>query len=200
MPERDASSEAPGSGRVSVLLPLPLAGAYDYRVPKGMELAPGDFVRVPLGRRTLAGVVWGAAAGAVAEAKLKTVAERLPAPPLRPELCRFVDWVAQYNLAPPGAVLKMAMSVKAALHHPRAIPAYALSPAGRRALAAPAPESLTKARRRVLEALADGPAATAADLARRAPCGAGVVKGLAGLGLLESVALPPHLPPAPDWK
>ena len=99
MPDRDSSSEALSLGRVSVLLPLPLAGAYDYRTPDGVALAPGDFVRVPLGRRTLAGVVWGRDSGEVAEAKLKAVAERLPAPPLRPELRRFVDWVAQYNLA-----------------------------------------------------------------------------------------------------
>src|SRR5208282_647682 len=199
MPDRDSSSEALSLGRVSVLLPLPLAGAYDYRTPDGVALAPGDFVRVPLGRRTLAGVVWGRDSGEVAEAKLKAVAERLPAPPLRPELRRFVDWVAQYNLAPQGAVLKMAMSVPAALHPPSAIPAYVLSQAGARALAAEA-ESLTKARRRVLEALAGGPAATSADLARRASCGASVVKGLAKLGLLAGVDLPPFLPPQPDWK
>ncbi len=199
MPDRDSSSEALSLGRVSVLLPLPLAGAYDYRTPDGVALAPGDFVRVPLGRRTLAGVVWGRDSGEVAEAKLKAVAERLPAPPLRPELRRFVDWVAQYNLAPPGAVLKMAMSVPAALHPPRAIPAYALSRTGKRALAEAA-ESLTPARRRVLEALEGGPAATSTDLARRAACGASVVKGLAKLGLLDAVDLPPFLPPQPDWK
>ena len=32
--------------RVRVLLPLPLAGAYDYRVPQGMALAPGEVVAV----------------------------------------------------------------------------------------------------------------------------------------------------------
>ncbi len=199
MPDRDSSSEALSLGRVSVLLPLPLAGAYDYRTPDGVALAPGDFVRVPLGRRTLAGVVWGRDSGEVAEAKLKAVAERLPAPPLRPELRRFVDWVAQYNLAPQGAVLKMAMSVPKALHPPRAIPAYALSRTGARALAE-ADESLTPARRRVLEALEGGPAATSAELARRASCGASVVKGLAKLGFLDAVDLPPLLPPQPDWE
>src|SRR6185312_6613482 len=57
------------------------------------------------------------------------------------------------------------------------------------------------ARRRVLEALADGPPAPAADLARRAGCGAGVVRGLASLGLVEPLDLPSRpLPPAPDWR
>ncbi len=46
-------------GRVSVLIPLALFTAYDYAVPDGLDLAPGDFVAVPLGRRTVMGVVWG---------------------------------------------------------------------------------------------------------------------------------------------
>ncbi|MBK5953605.1 hypothetical protein CCR92_06275, partial [Rhodospirillum rubrum] len=46
---------------VAVLLPLPLAGAYDYKVPAGMARpAVGTLVRVPLGRREEIGVVWGA--------------------------------------------------------------------------------------------------------------------------------------------
>jgi len=48
--------------RVRVLLPLPLVGAYDYRVPEELALAPGDFVRVPLGKRSEIGVVWDGAA------------------------------------------------------------------------------------------------------------------------------------------
>lgn len=68
--------------RVAVLLPLPLAGAYDYRVAGGMELAPGDFVEIPLAARILTGVVWGPGSGAIAEAKLRPVRTRLAAPPL----------------------------------------------------------------------------------------------------------------------
>ncbi|HLW27087.1 MAG TPA: hypothetical protein VKY54_05100, partial [Kiloniellales bacterium] len=37
--------------RVKVLLPLPLDALYDYQVPAGMTLAPGDLVEVPLGKR-----------------------------------------------------------------------------------------------------------------------------------------------------
>src|SRR5260221_498985 len=44
--------------RVRVLLPLPLAGAYDYAVPDDLAVAPGDFVVAPLGRNSFAGVVW----------------------------------------------------------------------------------------------------------------------------------------------
>jgi primosomal protein N' (replication factor Y) len=53
----------------------------------------------------------------------------------------------------------------------------------------------------VLAALAEGNPATAAELARRASCGIGVVKGLAAAGLVQSHALPAELPLAePDWR
>ena len=127
MLESGASSRYPSGERVSVLLPLPLAGAYDYRVAEGMELAPGDFVEVPLGRRRTLGVVWGPGAGSVAASKLKNVSKRLDAPPLPEVLRRFVDWVAAYTLSPPGAVLKMAMSVPAALRPSRLPTAFVLA-------------------------------------------------------------------------
>ena len=34
----------PEGRRVKVLLPLPLAGAYDYLAPDGLEVAPGSLV------------------------------------------------------------------------------------------------------------------------------------------------------------
>ena len=47
---------------LAILLPLPLAGSYDYL---GEGLAPGDFVVVPLGKRETIGVVWGPGTGEV---------------------------------------------------------------------------------------------------------------------------------------
>src|SRR6185312_6613481 len=144
MPDRHASSGAVGAPaasaraalRLSVLLPLPLAGVYDYLAPRASLPAPGEFVIVPLGNRQLLGVAWGEATNEVAAAKLKTVIERLPAPPMRDELRRLIDWVASYTLAPPGAVLRMAMSVPDALEPARMLVGYALSERGRTALAA----------------------------------------------------------------
>ena len=194
MPEGSASSDEGTERRVSVLLPLPLVGAYDYRVPHDLNVARGDFVAVPLGNRKLAGVLWGAARGDVAAQKLKFVASRLDAPALTEELRRLVDWVANYTLAPPGAVLRMAMSVPDALDPPRPLAAFALSDKGRAALADD-DKSLTKARRRVLAIAAEGYVATATDLAERAACGVGVVRALALAGLLVSAQLPRRLPP-----
>ena len=112
MPSKRASARPfPTGDRVGVLLPLPLGGAYDYRVGEGLSLEAGDFVSVPLGPRQVTGVVWGPGSGQVAEEKLKEVLGPLEAPPLPDQSRRFVDWVAAYTLYPPGAVLKMAMSV-----------------------------------------------------------------------------------------
>ncbi len=166
----------------AILLPLPLSGSYDYL---GEGLAPGDFVRVPLGRRECVGVVWGPATGEVDAARLKPVAARLEVPPL-PEISRrFIDRVAAYVMAPPGAVLRMAMSVPAALEPPRAVAAWRL------AENAPADAKETPARRRVRAVLATGPARTTGDLAREAGVGTGVIKAMAAAGLIEPVALPP---------
>src|SRR5690242_1515957 len=186
---RDAAALPRAGDRVSVLLPLPLAGVYDYLAPPDVALQPGDFVVAPLGSRDVVGVVWGAATGDVAPAKLKAIAERLPAPPLGEDLRRLIDWVAAYTLSPPGAVLRMAMSVTDALLPPRMLTGYAITDRGRAALTL-AEAALTASRRRVLEAAADGLPGVAADLARRAGCGAGVVRALATAGLLATVELP----------
>ena len=86
---------------------------------------PGSFVRVPLASRVSIGVVWGPASGEVAPARLKSVLGRLDAPPLSACLRRFIDWLAAYTLSPPGAVLRMAMSVPEALSAPRPRIGYA---------------------------------------------------------------------------
>jgi primosomal protein N' (replication factor Y) len=178
---------------VSVLLPLPLSGAYDYRVPKGAILKAGDFVTVPLGGRKLAGVVWGPGSGEVAEARLKETGGPLPAPPLPEVSRRFVDWVADYTLAPPGAVLKMAASVPDALQPAAPVVGYVRNPALTR------PLRPTAARQRVLAAASEGPPRPAAELAREAGTGAGVVKALADHGLLIAKPLPAKIFVPPDW-
>ncbi len=182
-----AGAAASARRRVSVLLPLPLAGAYDYAVPAGLDVGPGDFVRVPLGPRRLNGVVWdGNAEGGVEDARLKPIEARLDVPPLPDVLRRLVDWVAAYTLSAPGGVLRMCMSAPAALEPPRARTAYALG--------GPPPPRMTAARQRVLAVLADGPPRPARDLAEVAAVSAGVVRGLADAGTLVAVPLPPDAP------
>ncbi len=204
-----ASADAPLFGaapRVAVRLPVPVDAPYDYAVPD--ELAPlsaGDIVRVPLGRRIEVGVVWGEGAADVPETKLRAVLERLDVPPMPAALRDLVDWCAAYTLAPAGQVLRMALSVPEALDPPKPRVGHVarlsnLSESGLRA---------TEARRKVLDAAAEWPAAepppSAADLARRAGVGPAVVKGLADAGALERVPVveeaeaepPDHRRPGP---
>ena len=96
--------------RVGVLLPLPLAGAYDYSVPPGMTLAPGDFVAVPLGNRVVNGVVWGPGTGDIAPEKLKDVMTLLALPRLDHALMKLIEWTAEYTLSAPGAALQKSTS------------------------------------------------------------------------------------------
>lgn len=176
--------------RLRVLLPLPLAGAYDYRVPAGLDVPPaGSFVVVPLSGRQLYGVVWdGEADPDLPERRLRDIVEVLPVPPMTASLRRFVEWVAAYTLSPPGAVLRMAMSSPSALEPPAQKAGWRLAAAGRRAVQGEG--RLTEARRRVLEAMEPGEVYTAATLAAEAGVSAGVVRGMAGAGLLEPALLP----------
>ncbi|MEQ8504991.1 MAG: primosomal protein N' [Rhodospirillales bacterium] len=180
----------PAGARVAVRLPLPLADAYDYRVPPGESLAPGDFVRVPLGPRRMTGVVWGPGGGDVPDAKMKDIIARLDALSMTPEAMAFVDWVADYTIHSPGAVLRMALSVPDALDPPKSLIAYRA--------AAPRPDiKITPAREKVLAAASEGPPRQASDLARAAGVTPGVISGLAKTGALEACDLPAFPPPPP---
>jgi len=198
----DSTSATPAriDDRASVLLPLPLAGPYDYRVPAGLAPTPGDFVAVPLGARQLTGVVWGPASRQVGAEKLKDIIGLLDTPPMQDGLRALIDWIANYTLSPPGAVLRMAMSVPAALEPPRTRTAYMrceTDPTGGDG----ARIRLTPARRRVLATIAEGPPRAAAELARAAGVTPGVVRGMADAGLLRTVALAETISlPAPDWR
>jgi primosomal protein N' (replication factor Y) len=52
---RENTSSASSARVVDVLVPVALNQAYSYRVPRGMELKPGDVVCVPLGPREVVG-------------------------------------------------------------------------------------------------------------------------------------------------
>jgi primosomal protein N' (replication factor Y) len=170
-----------------VLLPYPFPGPFDYAVPSGLAPLPGDLVLVPLNRREEVGVVWdGPLDAGLPAARLKPITAVLEGPPMRPDLRQLIDWIANYTLAAPGAVLAMALRINALQPEP--------VPLGWRAAAAPpATARLTEARRRVLEALGAG-ALGSAELARAAGVGVGLIRGMAESGLLEPVQLP-HRPP-----
>lgn len=213
MPDRHASSARsprtgqngvlPGlletPGRVAVLLPLPLDHPYDYNVPDGMDAQPGDIVLVPLGKREVTGVVWDPPRGSgqdgtaspdadIDEERLRPIIAVCAAPPMTPLLRRFVEWVAEYTMAPRGAVLRMALSVPEALQAPKPVLAVRL-PVARDIASETANGGIkwTDARRRVSAEAKDGVARAASDLALASGVGVSVVRGMVKLGLLEQV-------------
>jgi primosomal protein N' (replication factor Y) len=77
---------------VDVLVPVALDQTYSYRVPDGLELAPGDVVTVPLGARgETTGVVWAENDNPNPRFhnRMKDVAGKLDVPALKPELRQF---------------------------------------------------------------------------------------------------------------
>ncbi|HKS88953.1 MAG TPA: hypothetical protein VJR70_05900, partial [Stellaceae bacterium] len=121
---------------VPVMLPLPLPTTLDYRLPEGVAAPPGSFARVAIGSRRAVGVVWdGTPEGGIPADRLKPIDELLPAPPLPGELRRFIERVAGYTLAMPGAVLRMAIGVEEALVPPPPRRVCAITDAGTALLA-----------------------------------------------------------------
>jgi primosomal protein N' (replication factor Y) len=200
MTQQDAARE--GLDRISVLLPLPLSGAYDYLADPALGLRPGDFVRVPLGARVAIGVAWDPAPPdpeAKAPARLREAIGRVGDLCLPEASRRLVDWVAQYTMSAPGAVLRMAMSVPEALEPPAPVEGWTLSPAAPNpVLAEPGARRVTAPRRRVLEAMAAMPPATTAAIARAAGVGAGVVRAMAEAGWLAPAHVAAAPAPRPD--
>jgi primosomal protein N' (replication factor Y) (superfamily II helicase) len=179
-------SPAPVDGEtVGVIVPRPLKGPLDYRVPEGMQLARGDIVEVPLGRNgTSLGIVWGKGEGSLPPEKLKTVSRRFDAPPLRENLLAFTEWVANYILASVGEVANMVLRAPDALEPEPDRKAIRLG--------AHVPAKLTPARERVMAVAADGMARRLRDLCEEAGVTSEVVRGLVKLRALEEVPLPPQ--------
>ncbi len=181
--------------RLSVLIPLPLPGPYDYLAAENEVYEVGELVRVPLANREVTGVVWklSGAGEAVPSEKLKTVGEKLPVPRLPEKLIQFIDWVASYTLSPPGSVLRLALRSREALLPPKMLKTYVLS--------GELPARMTKARERVVGLFADKLPRTRREIAEEAAVSAAVVAGLIKGGAFLEVDRPVDLPfplPRPD--
>lgn len=153
-------------------------------------MAPGSLVEVPLGSRTMIGVVWEREAGGTPPTKLKSIRAILDAVPMREDQRRLVDWIANYTLAKPGEVLAMTLRPHAAVAPPQRVGI-------RRGNVEPS-KRLTPERARVLAALNDAEPKVAADLAREAGVSAAVVRNMLSAGLLQPVTMPATRPAMPD--
>ena len=140
------TGDSRGPRTAAVLVPMPAERPYTYAVPEDMMVVPGSIVRVPLGPREVAGVVWDGPGDAVEPRKLRPIAQVFDCPPLDNAARRFVDWIAAYTLSPPGMVARMFL---------RAPEAFDPEPwtEGLKYTGV-APDRMTAARQRVLELVA----------------------------------------------
>ena len=181
--------------RIRILHTNPALGPLDYRVPHGMDVALGSIVRVPLGPREMVGVVWEEAAlptETVGDNRLRNILEVYDVPPLGAPLRRLIEWTADYYLAPPQSVLRMALSSAAALEGARAVTEYRLS--GRQL------DRMTPQRAQAVDRIGNRQGLIR-ELAELADVSEAVIRGLVKAGVLEGVEVAldaPFVAPDPD--
>ncbi len=179
---------------VDILLPIALDQAYSYR--SSVDLAPGDVVRVPLGRQETIGVVWDRTEGENTRGdNLKEVIAKLNWPAMPEPLRRFIDRLSQYTMQPRGMVMRMA------LRNPDSEADVERPKIGVR-ISGKAPDRPTPARLRVMMAAEGGMGWQKAELARQASVSNGVIDGLIDDGALETYVmerLPVAHPLDPDF-
>ena len=181
--------------RIRILHTNPALGPLDYRVPHGMDVALGSIVRVPLGPREMVGVVWEEAAlptETVGDNRLRNILEVYDVPPLGAPLRRLIEWTADYYLAPPQSVLRMALSSAAALEGARTVTEYRLS--GRQL------DRMTPQRAQAVDRIGNRQGLIR-ELAELADVSEAVIRGLVKAGVLEGVEVAldaPFVAPDPD--
>ncbi|MCJ2177923.1 primosomal protein N' [Novosphingobium album (ex Hu et al. 2023)] len=169
--------------RVRLLVFNAALGVLDYHVPDGVDVEYGSVVIAPLGPRQVLGIVWEAerlSAQDVPESKLRPLLEVLPVPPLPQQLRRLIEWTADYYCASLSSVARMALGSMAALRGGGTTTEYRLTGVE--------PARLTPQRAAALDAL-QGEQASIRELAELASVSEGVLRGMAGAGLLEPVAV-----------
>jgi primosomal protein N' (replication factor Y) len=208
---------------VAVAVPVPALGLLTYRVPDSFRTpVPGARVVVPLGHRSLTGVVIGEAQPPGGDVELRDLLDVLDAEPFLPaDVVQLTDWVAEYYLAGPGAALSAAMPPHAltsrvdAFRTARVVSLSAdgqaiaerLAVEPRCAPGEPAIAMGTRQKEALLLLRSLTGAVPTAALAGRG-VSAAVVKRLEGMGLVQvqqqRVERDPFssagLPPPPDWS
>ncbi|WP_294197465.1 primosomal protein N' [uncultured Sphingomonas sp.] len=182
------------SSRARVLVLNSALGPLDYRVPHGMSVEPGSVVVAPLGPRQLLGVAWEAermpSDAEVGDNRLRNLLAVADVPPLAAPLRRLIEWTADYYLAPPAAVVRMALSSTAALEGGRSVIEYRAT--------GQVPDRLTAQREQALERIGDRQGLIR-ELANIADVSDAVIRGLVKVGAIEGVSVDIDSPyPVPD--
>jgi len=180
--------------RAHVLLLNPALGPLDYRADRDHPVENGSIVLAPLGPRQLVGVVWEEdslpSADQVGDNRLRPLLGVYDVPPLGAPLRRLIEWTSDYYLAPPGAVLRMALPSSSALDGSRTITEYRASGV--------APGRMTPQRQQALDRIGRRQGLIR-ELATVADVSEGVVRGLVKAGAIEAVTVAIDTPwPLPD--
>lgn len=180
--------------RARVLLLNSALGPLDYRVPREMAVEPGSIVLAPLGPRQIAGVVWEPekmpSDAEVGDNRLRNLVGVYDLPPIAAPLRRLIEWTANYYLAPPAAVLRMALASASALDGGRTVIEYRAT--------GHVPERLTAQRQQALERIGERQGLVR-ELAAIADVSDGVIRGLVKVGAIEAVEVAVDDPyPLPD--
>jgi primosomal protein N' (replication factor Y) len=168
--------------RARVLLLNSALGPLDYRIPRGMEVVPGSIVLAPLGPRQLAGVVWEPdrmpSDAEVGDNRLRNLVSVYDLPPLSAPLMRLIEWTASYYLAPPAAVLKMALASASALDDRRSVIEYRAT--------GNVPDRLTPQRAQALDRIGERQGLVR-ELAMIGDVSDAVIRSLVKIGAIEAV-------------
>uniref|UniRef100_UPI0035CC1A8C primosomal protein N' n=1 Tax=uncultured Sphingomonas sp. TaxID=158754 RepID=UPI0035CC1A8C len=180
--------------RARVLVLNSALGPLDYRVPHGMQVEPGSVVVAPLGPRQLLGVVWEPermpSDAEVGDNRLRNLVGVLPVPALAAPLRRLIEWTADYYLASPAAVVRMALSSTSALEGLKTVTEYRAT--------GEVPARLTPQREQALEKIGSFQGLIR-ELAALGEVSDAVIRGLVKVGALEAVEVDIDSPfPAPD--
>lgn len=166
---------------VGVMLPLPFDKPFDYAVDG--EVRIGQIVEVPFGKEKQIGVVWCLEATSGLDAKkIKAITKVFEFPPLTSEMLEFIKWVARYNMAPLGSVLKMVISVRSVFEPSPMTVLYTLS--GKTLAEAKLKNS--DARWHVMDLLKHAPY-TRQEIAAGAGVSQGVIKPMIDAGVLVPI-------------
>lgn len=179
--------------RARILVLHPALGPLDYRVPHGMEVAPGSIVIVPIGPRQFAGVVWEPErlpTEEIGDNRLRAILAVADAPPIPAPVRRLIEWTADYYLAPLSAVLAMTLRTSAAFEAAPTITEYRAT--------GEVPGRLTPQRAQALERIGERQGLVR-ELAAIAEVSDAVIRGLVKTGAIEAVTVDTQAPyPLPD--
>ncbi len=180
--------------RARILILNAALGPLDYRVPHDMAVEAGSIVVVPLGPRQLVGVVWDEGsfpeAETVGDNRLRSIVALVDSPPIPAPLRRLIEWTADYYIAPPAAVLRMALASTSALEGGRTVIEYRAS--------SNVPPRLTEQRAQALERIGERQGLVR-ELAVIGGVSDAVIRGLVKAGAFEAVEVGTDTPfPEPD--